>query len=146
MGVFDTVKKVVVMGATGAELYDLAARTAEPSQTLQTNPGAKGLYLIVYVTAKSGSPSLVPQLYILPPTATVGNENPVQVIWMATIPITASGVYVYLLYPGAEDWIHLSYPGITEMQSISLPRKWKIGMSHANSDSITYQVFSEYLF
>ena len=138
-------RQVVSLGAWGEEMYPSAARTTDPSSVIKSNPGAKGLYAVVYVTAKSGSPSIVPQLYWLPPTATIGNETPYVVIWQGAA-ITTTGTYIYLLYPGAEDWERVGYTGLTDVQTINLPHKWQLAINHANADSITYQVFYEYLF
>lgn len=137
---------VVSPGAWGEEMYALAARTATPTSVLESNPGAKGVYIVVYVTAKASTMSLWPILYWMPPTATVGNEVPSRVIWQAPAALSDVGTYAYLLYPGAADYAHPSFPGLAEAQSIPMPRKWKLEMSHGNANSVTYQVYYEYLF
>ncbi len=133
-------------GATGAEIHSLAARTGTPTFVLQTNPGSRGVYIIVYVTAVTSTPSVTPQLYLLTPTATATSDVPQKVIWQAATAIATTGTYVYLLYPSAMDYSHPAFPGITETQPITLPHKWVLGMNHGNANSITYQVVYQYAF
>lgn len=136
----------ITRGVYGAELYALAARTADPTpHALKTNPGAKGMTIYVYVTALADTPSLILQLGAVSPTGANTTAQPQKVIWQSPA-IVATGTYVYQLYPGAFDFERGSYPGLNGVYPIAIPYHWYLYCNAADSDSMTYQVEYDYIF
>lgn len=108
-------------------LLNSGARTATAASADQVNRNHRGLILFVNVTAQAGgsiSPSLQIQEQIASGYAT---------IWTAATPITATGLYMFEIYPGsmtAALW--------TEVVQAILARHWRLNMIHNNGSSITY--------
>lgn len=145
-GYFDAHGRIVVSrGMHGGQIYSLAARTATPANPLQRNVSAQGVYIIVYVSSVTDTPSVMPQFSIASPLDDVSFAAPSKVIWQPATPITAAGTYVYLLHPGVVDWTKSGYVGITEMTAIPIPSHWGLLMNHADADSITYEVLYSYV-
>jgi len=123
-----------VHGNMGYTLLPLDARVATVGSVGQVNRSARGLLVIVRVTAVSGSPSLIPRLVISTET---GLDF---VMWNAAAALTAVGQWAYLFYPGTLDvglW--------TEKLSCVIPRNWYFVMVHGTADSVTYIVRGWYL-
>ena len=57
-------------------------------------------------------------------------------IWTAAAAITATGQYVYLLGLGGSG----SAGDYDEAVNLRIPRTWRLVMTHADGDSITYSV------
>ena len=55
-------------------------------------------------------------------------------MWTAAAAITATGQYAYLFVPGGAAG---SY---TEAVNLALGRTWRLGVTHGDTDSITYSV------
>lgn len=137
-------RQIVGFGASGGEIYSLAARTGSPTWVLQKNAGAQGIYIMIYVSAVADTPSVTPQLVLASPLETSSISTPYKVVWQASA-ITDTGTYVYLLHPGVVDWVHSGYTGIDAMAAIPIPNRWALTMNHADADSITYQVLYSYI-
>lgn len=108
-----------------------AARTTTYSSNLQTNYNHKGIYVILNVTAKTGAPSITMKLEV---------KNPITAGYSAftatSAAITTTGTYILALHPALVDTagvFHLACDAL-------LPRSWRLYVSHANADSITYSV------
>lgn len=113
------------MKASEVTLLEAVARTADVDSGVQNTPFARGLHLIVNVTAVGAAPSVVPHLQ--------GWD------WIA-------GEWYDLLIGGAlvdtGRTVLKLYPGITVISegsaSDALPNRWRLFMDHGNGDSITY--------
>ena len=73
-----------------------AARTAQTDSANQTNRNARGVHLILNVTAASGTGGLQVRLLGVDPISST-----VYALAAAPTAITATGISVYELYPGA---------------------------------------------
>lgn len=127
-------------GLQEAEAIASAAYTSTQQSSALTNPGARGLLMIVNVTDVPGSaPSLTPKLeFKIPNTSTY-------VDWCTvTAAIVATGEYVYLVYPG-----NLTVPGsgtgIVELFELALPMTLQVTVTHGNANTVTYSVQLVYL-
>jgi hypothetical protein len=104
-----------------------AARTATVASADQTNWNGKGAHVIINVTAIAATPSVVP---------TIQGKDPVSGSYYDILvgnAITATGMTVLKVYPGI---------GVVVAGAASdiLPRVWRVNMTHADADSITYSV------
>lgn len=126
-------------GVQEGQILASAARTATVNSDDQVNPGAKGVIVYVNVTAVSATPSVTPKLqYKIPNTSTYVDA------FTAGAAITATGQYVYVLYPGNLA-IPASGTGVTQLEELPLPKTWRWVMTHADADSITYSVERAYV-
>lgn len=104
-----------------------AARTTTTSGSVTTSAYAKGVSLFLNVSAVSGSASI---------TLSVEAQNPV------------TGGFVTLATANAVATVSHSlfqiYPGIAETAGVTfnkiLPTQWRVTVTHATADSITYSV------
>lgn len=107
--------------------YESAARTATPTAA-EINAGvARGLHLVIDVTAVDATPSVVPAI---DGYSAAGDD------WynlLTGAAITATGVTVLKVYPGI--------PGIANAAASDvIPNRVRVSMTHADGDSITYSV------
>jgi hypothetical protein len=101
------------------------ARTATHNSPDLINPGARGLLLVINVTASSATPSVV---------FTIQGKDP------------ASGTYYTILastaITGAGQTILRVHPDLTaaanQIAKDILPRTWRVLATHDDTDSITY--------
>ena len=112
-----------------------AARTAEADSELQGNFSAKGITLVVDVTADPALASITPNILMRDPAS--GKDV---VIWTAAAVINAVGTFTYQLYPGT---VAADFDG-TEAASIVLPHKWTFRMTVADTAPMTYSVGASY--
>lgn len=104
-----------------------AARTATTASGTQTNYNGRGVNVFVDVTAITTAPSI---------TVAIQGLDPV------------SGKWITLLTSAAITTVsttHLRiYPGVAAAANTkadeALPRRWRVNVTHANADSITYSV------
>lgn len=104
-----------------------AARVATVNSSDFGNPGAKGLHLAIDVTAVTLTPSI---------TVTIQGKDPVSGKYytiLASAAIVAIGTTVLKVYPGITVAANLSV-------SDFLPRHWRVAVTHADTDSITYSI------
>ena len=106
-----------------------AARTATVTSSNHTNHNARGVLVTVNVTTASGTGGLTVRIQGIDPVA--GTAFPLNT---APSAITATGLYSYLLYPGA------SGGGTTQATALVLPRTWNVQVSAGDSSSYTYSV------
>ena len=107
-----------------------AARTATPTADSLTrnDPNALGVHVIVDVTASAATPSVV---------VTIEGQDPASGKWYALLTSAA--------FTGSTETRVLKvYPGITVAANLSaadvLPASWRVVLTHADADSITYSV------
>ena len=112
-----------------------AARTATTSSSdytnLSENLNVRGAYITLDVTAISGSPSIV--LSIQAKDYTSGKYESVLT---ASAAVVGTGTHTYLVYPGAGS----AAADVTQSVSFPLPPMWRITVTHANTNTITYSV------
>lgn len=104
-----------------------AARTATLQSSDITNYNAKGLHLVINVTAASATPSVV---------FTIQGKDALSSAYytiLASAAITGTGTTVLRVFPGATAAANLAANDI-------LPRTWRVDATHADADSITYSV------
>jgi hypothetical protein len=111
-------------------IFSSAARTATPSPVNMTNHNARGLMLVLNVTAVTATP----QLKVAVRWNLTGSEPN---LWRATTNVATTGTYLYQIYPGATSG---GGSQLTEAASIALPRDLKIVVEHGDSDSATYSL------
>jgi len=107
-------------------LFASAARTATASSDDQYS-SEPGLHLVIDVTAVAATPSVVPT--IQGKDALSGKYYTI----LTGAAITATGTTVLKVYPGIE-------PLANGAASDVLPGTWRVTMTHADADSITYSV------
>lgn len=110
-----------------ATLLASAARTATVDSADQDNPEARGLHVIIDVTAISATPSIVAKIQGKDPAS--GKYHDI----LVGTAITATGTTVLKIYPG----LPVVAGGVA---SDVLPKTWRLRMEHADADSITYSV------
>ena len=109
------------------QVYASAARTGTPTATVYDNPAHLGVVALIHCTASAATPSVV-----------------------FTIQGELGGVYYDILasaaVTGAVDIVMRVYPGLVAVANLAishpLPRRWRILATHADADSITYNVES----
>jgi hypothetical protein len=118
---------VTTMRQSPLTVYASAARTATPTAAqLQAGP-AKGVHVVIDMTAVAGSPSVVP---------TIDGYDPVSTKYynlLTGVAITATGTTVLKIYPGA-------LPLTNASASDFLPAIFRVVMTHGTADSVTYTV------
>ena len=104
-----------------------AARTATVSSRDFDNIHHKGAHVVVDVTAVTATPSVVPSIEGKDPTS--GKYYTL----LTGAAITATGTTVLKIYPGIATVANGAASDV-------LPRVWRVTMTHADTDSITYSV------
>jgi hypothetical protein len=118
-------------GNTQGTLLASAARTSSTSSPDQTNHNAKGVVLILNVTAVSGTGGLVVRFYGKDPVS--GGSYQLSADPPA---ITAAGVYAFELYPA----ISSATGSIKQAISSILPRTWMAQVATVDATSYTYSL------
>lgn len=112
-------------------LFASAARTTLQQSADQSNPNARGVQIVLNVTAASGTGGL---------TVTVVGKDPVSGTYYALnaspTAVTATGTTVYELYPGDGA----ASGGVTQRTSGPLPRVWGIKVAVGDASSYTYSI------
>lgn len=114
-------------GNTNVTVFASAARTATPAPFDGTNYNARGLHLVVDVTAAAATPSVV---------FTIQAKDEISGTFytvLASAAITGIGTTILRAYPGLTAAANL-------VASDVLPRTWRVIATHADADSITYSV------
>lgn len=114
-------------GNVDLTLFSSAARTATPSNTDQTNHNAKGLHVVIDVTAATSTPSTV--FTIEGKDAISGKYYTI----LASAAIVGVGTTVLRVHPGLTVAANLVANDI-------LPRVWRVTAVHGNANSQTYSV------
>ena len=103
-----------------------AARTATYTSADQVDPNAEGLHLIINVTASADTPSIVPKIQGKGP---LGNYYDL----LVGVAMTGTGTQVLKLGPGIA-------PVANGASADYLPDIWRVVVTAADADSITYSV------
>lgn len=107
-----------------------AARTnagAPHASADQTNHNARGVHVVIDVTAIVSTPSI---------TLTIEGKDEISgkyYTMLTSAAITGTGTTVLKVYPGITASANVAVSDI-------LPRTWRIKVAHSNGDSITYSV------
>ncbi len=104
-----------------------AARTATVNSADFTNYNAKGLHVIVNVTAFAAGASIIPFIQ---------GKDPVSGTYydiLEGLPITTTGINIIKVFPGISAVVNSSASDV-------LPRTWRVRVTHADTKSITYSV------
>lgn len=112
-----------------------AARTASTNSTDWTNGWQfRGMMIHVHVSAITATPSVTPRFQVFEPILDDYIDYAV-----ASAPIAATGDYFYVLYPGSD--VTEAAP-IRDVFPFPLAPEvnWRVRMTHADADSITYYV------
>lgn len=118
---------------TEVSLIASAAYTATQSSADQTNYNARGVMICLDVTAIVDTPSITIQI-----EGKFGDKY--EKLLLSDAAVTAVGVHSYAVYPGitASD-------DVVEASSLPLPRTWRVTITHADTDSITYDINASYI-
>lgn len=116
---------------TQGTLLASAARTTTTGSPTQTNYNAKGVLVVLDVTAASGTGGLQPTIRGLDPVTAK-----VCALTIAPTAITATGTYVFEIYPGSTGTGGV----VTQRTSGVLPRTWVVNIQHGDASSYTYSV------
>jgi hypothetical protein len=117
---------------TEGTLLASVARTTGASAANQTNHNAKGVQVVLNITAASGTGGLL--LFIRgvdPISGTMYNIN------ATPAAIIATGIYVFDLYPGASGTIANN---ITQRTAGLLPKIWFVRINPGDASSYTYSI------
>lgn len=109
-----------------------AARTATVSSSAVVGEEHRGAHIVITATASAATPSVVP---------TVEGYNSVTDSWYVLLTgaaITGTGTTVLKVYPGIT-------PSANVAVSDVLPARWRVTMTAADSDSLTYSVVANLL-
>lgn len=108
-------------------VYASAARTATPTANPLTMEGARGVHVVIDVTAVTSTPSVVP---------TIDGYDPLSGKWynlLTGAAITATGTTVLKIYPGITAVANGAASDV-------VPDVFRVVCTHADSDSATYSV------
>lgn len=104
-----------------------AARTATVNSADFTNYNARGLHAIINVTSITSTPSIIPFIQ---------GKDPISGTYYDILegnPITTTGINILKVYPGIAAVVNASANDL-------LPRTYRVRVTHADTDSITYSV------
>ncbi len=113
-------------------LYASAARTATPTASIVSMRGRRGVQIVIVATASADTPSVV---------ATVQCHDALSDTFytvLTSAAITGAGTTVLTVYPGATAVANVSTGNV-------IPDLFKVVMTHADGDSITYSVSAHLL-
>lgn len=108
-------------------VFASAGRTGTPTPTVYTNPGYRGLHLIIDCTAASGTPSVV---FTIQGYSALGDDY---YTLLASAAIVATGTTILRVYPGLAAAANVTI-------SDCLPELWRVNAVHGEGSSITYSV------
>lgn len=108
-------------------VLESAARTTSPSRVDLSNNHARGVIVVIDVTAVTATPSV---------TFTIEGKDPTSGQYfdiLVSAAVTATGQTVLRVYPGLTA-------AANTIASDVLPLAWAVSAEHADADSITYSV------
>jgi hypothetical protein len=116
---------------TALKILASAARTATTVSQDLDNRFARGVLVTLDVTAVDATPSI---------TLSIEAKDEVsgkyETLLTATAAVTGVGTHSYLFYPGAGA----AASDIVQVAGFPLPKTWRVRVTHADADSITYSV------
>ncbi|KJS23146.1 MAG: hypothetical protein VR72_02985 [Clostridiaceae bacterium BRH_c20a] len=116
---------------TTLKILESAARTATATSADLDNRFAKGVLITLDVTAAADTPSIVLSVEV---KDEVSGKH--ETIFTASAAVTGVGTHSYLIYPGAAA----AADDIAQVAGFPLPKTWRVKVTHADEDSITYSV------
>lgn len=116
-----------------------AARTATTMSANQTNYNARGLHVTLDISVASGAGGL--QVRVQGIDIASGNFYSLN---GAPTAIVATGTYDYEFYPGVSGVVAGSN-NVNGRTSTSLPRIWRLTVTHGDASSYTYSVGYSYI-
>lgn len=108
------------------QVFPSAANTASQDSGDFTNPGCKGVVLVIKITAGAG----------LSLTFTIQGKDPVSGAYytiLASSALTGTGTTVLRVYPGLTASANVTADDV-------LPRTWRVDVNAGNNTSATYSV------
>lgn len=108
-------------------VYESAARTATPTAPEIDTAYARGMHVVIDVTAVSATPSVTPS---------IEGYDTLSDTWYTLLTgsaITATGTTVLKIYPGIAAVANAAASDV-------IPSRCRVSMTHADADSITYTV------
>lgn len=123
-------------GNTEITVLASAARTATVNSADLTNYNARGVIITIDVTVDGAAASITPTVEV---KDSVGGLYD---IIMSMTAVAAVGTFVYVIYPGT---LTAAANGITQILQNPLPRTWRVTMTAADADSITYSISAAYI-
>jgi hypothetical protein len=110
-----------------------AARTATVSSPDQVNYNGRGVVVTLNVSALADTPSIV-----LTIEAKMGA---LYEVLLTAAAVTATGTHSFIVYPG----VGAASGDVVQVAGFPLPRTWRVTLTHADADSITYSVTASVL-
>lgn len=132
-GLSDGINIQAMRGNTEDILLALAARTALTISSNVDNINARGVQLILYVTA-AGTGNLQVGIQGIDSVA-----GPYYLTTPATA-ITVAGTYVYDFYPGSTAAAAAAGIGVAARYPLEIPKTWRTVVLHADASSWTYSL------
>lgn len=108
-----------------------AARTATLNSADFTNYNHRGVIVTLDVTASADTPSITLQIE----HKDLGGSK-YEILLLTTAAVTGAGVHTYIVYPG----IGAASDDVVQVAGFPLGRIWRVTVTHADGDSITYSV------
>ncbi|MBX9392275.1 hypothetical protein K4749_01340 [Streptomyces sp. TRM72054] len=108
-------------------VYESAARTASPTASGIDAAYARGVHVVIDVTAVAATPSVTPS---------IEGYDTLSGKWYTLLTgsaITAEGTTVLKIYPGIATIANAAASDV-------IPNRIRVSMTHADADSITYTV------
>lgn len=132
--------KAIMAGADGSPLLNnrevaalaSAARTASVNSADLVNDNARGVRIVIDVTALALTPSVI--FTVVGKDVLSGKYTAI----LTSAAITAVGTTTLIVYPGVTPAANLAV-------SHPLPRLWRLEAAHGDADSITYSVGVNYI-
>jgi hypothetical protein len=124
---------------TAVPILTTAVRAATTNASDQTNYNARGVLVVLDITANPGGAETL-QMVIQSRAIVAANYSE-----LATYPVTAAAAnatYFYILYPGSAETIAT---GRLEIQGLPLPRTWRPRIVHSAGGNWTYTVDAYYI-
>lgn len=112
-------------------VFKSAARTATATSDDLDNRYARGVMVTFDVTALTAGASLTPSIEFKDVTS-----GKYEALLTATTPVAAIGTHTYVIYP----CVGTAAGDITELVGYSLPKIWRVKVTHADDKSVTYSV------
>lgn len=112
-----------------------ATTTSPAGSTFPGKPSnSKAFLLLINVTSITATPSVTPKMRARDASGTGF------VVWDATTPLSAVGVYGYWFRWGTSMPAQVVDGDIIEVLDRAIPDDWDVLMTHGDADSITYEV------
>lgn len=120
-------------GNTAQTLFGSAARTVAIAGSVVPNYNARGIIVMMNVTAASGTGGLTLKIEGVDLTGVM-----LYTILVAAAPVTAIGLYVYRVYPGLTPVAGLTVNDV-------LPRMHKVSVAVGDASSYTYSLAANFI-